>query len=82
MLEAVLGVSEKDCSIDYELTSFSCVHTRDRDFQVKGDAAMATCYPYLKGLSGSTFQDKAITYLKSAGITDAQIAAFQNAMLE
>lgn len=82
VLEAVLGVSEKDCSIDYELTSFSCVHTRDRDFQVKGDAAMATCYPYLKGLSGSTFQDKAITYLKSAGITDAQIAAFQNAMLE
>lgn len=82
VLEAVLGVSEKDCSIDYELTSFSCVHTRDRNFKVKGDAAMATCYPYLKGLSGSTFQDKAITYLKSAGITDAQIQAFQNAMLE
>lgn len=82
VLEAILGVSEKDCSIDYELTSFSCVHTRDRDFQVKGDAAMATCYPYLKGLSGSTFQDKAITYLKSAGIKDAQIQAFQNAMLE
>lgn len=82
LLEAVLGVSEKDCSIDYELTSFSCVCVRDRTFKLKVGAAMQTCYPYINSQSGSTFQAKAVNILKAAGITDSQIEDLREAMIE
>lgn len=82
LIEAVCGVSSKHCSIDYELTSFSCVETRDRNFKVKGDAAMATCYPYLRDYRGSTFQQKAENILLDAGVTSAQIEALRVALIE
>lgn len=82
LLEAVCGVSEKDCSIDYELTSFSCVCVRDRTFKLKVGAAMQSCYPYITGQTGSTFQDKAVKILKDAGITDTQIEDLREALIE
>lgn len=87
LLEALLGVSEKDCSIDYELTSFSCVCVRDRAFKLKTGAAMQTCYPYIKnysvsGVSNPTFQQKANQIVRDLGISQADIDAFKSAMIE
>ncbi len=86
LIEAVCGVSEKDCSIDYELTSFSCVGTRDRCgrynnwYWTQGINHIESTT--VSGNSNPTFQEKAIQILKNAGITDAQIKALQNAMIE
>ena len=87
LLEAVLGVSEKDCSIDYELTSFSCVRVRDRAFKLKTGAAMQTCYPFIRdytvsGKSNPTFQEKANQIMRDWGISQTDIDAFRNAMIE
>lgn len=87
LLEAVLGVSEKDCSIDYELTSFSCVCVRDRAFKLKTGAAMQSCYPYIRdykvsGVSNPTFQQKANQIMLDLGISQTDINAFKSAMIE
>ena len=80
LLEAVCGVSQKDCSIDYELTSFSCVGTRDRmgrynnHYFTKG-------MNKIEGMQGSTFQEKATKVLTEAGITKDQIEALKKAMV-
>lgn len=82
LLEAVLGVSPKDCSIDYELTSFSSVGTRDRDGKhndIYFSWGMNRIQNYSKG---STFKEKAENILLDAGITASQISAFRAAMLQ
>lgn len=81
LTEAVLGVSAKDCSIDYELTSFSVVGTRDRMGKVK-DYYFVPGMTYITGYKGSTFQEKATNILLDAGITQSQIDAFRSTMLE
>lgn len=79
LLEALCGVSEKDCTIDYELTSFSCVSTRTR---TTDDGFMGFFHPYLSGLSGSTFKEKAENFLLSCGITKTQISDLRNALID
>lgn len=78
LLEALCGVSEKDCTIDYELTSFSCVSTRTR---TTDDGFMGFFHPYLSGLSGSTFKAKAERFLLDCGLTATQISDLQNALI-
>ena len=81
MLEAVLGVSEKDTSIDYELTSFSCSGLRYRDKSQQN-------WHYFEGLEkiegyrGSSFQEKATNILLDAGIKQTQIDALRAAMID
>lgn len=79
-LEAVCGVSEKDCTIDYELTSFSCVSTRART--VYNSGFMGYFHPHLASRTGSTFQDKGVKFLKECGLADTQITALQDALTE
>lgn len=81
LIAALCGVSSKEITIDYELTSFSCVDLRDRSGKVKNEA-FAKDYPTLEGYTGSTLKEKAENLLMSYGITRAQITAFQNAMVE
>ncbi len=81
LLEAALGVSPKDCSIDYELTSFSISgpHLRnDNILMPLGRKGLS----YISGKEGSTFQQKAWTVLKGYGIPEEQIRTFCNEMLE
>ena len=81
LLEAILGVSQKDCSIDYELTSFSCVGIRARSGQ--GNVYFTQGMQFLEGLSGATFQQKAVNYVvNTLSIRPEVVAAFQNNMLE
>lgn len=81
LLEAVLGVSAKDCSIDYETTSFSCVGLRTRSGG--GHSSGIDSYNLISGYSkGSTFKEKAYNILKDYGVSDEQITEFRNLMLE
>ena len=87
LLEAILGVPQHLCDVDYELTSFS--YSTDNHWPRKRNDTSQTYYyytvngiPSINSASGSTFQEKAINYVKAMGITDAQIATFQSDMLE
>ena len=92
LLEALLGIPQHLCDVDYELTSFcGCLdngETRTRDYAGTDQRYWFyyTRYgiPFLTGstLQGTTLQEKAVNYVKSMGFTDAQITAFQEAMLE
>lgn len=83
LIEGLLGVSEKDCSIDYELTSFcESVGGRYRtgkptDYDFRDGIA------FLRGQEGDTFQDKIENYLvNEVGISRADIDDFKSRMLE
>ena len=91
LLEAILGVPQGWCDVDYELTSFSGAvdngvprrrnggtnyYYFSRDNTVRG-------VDFVNTFSGNTFQDKAINYLvNTLGIPQDKITAFQNNMLE
>ena len=83
MIEGLLGVSEKDCSIDYELTSFSEAAElryrtgKPRDYYFRQGIA------FLRGQTGDTFQDKIENYLvNTVGISQADINEFKSKVLE
>ena len=96
LLEAILGVPQGWCDVDYELTSFSGAVDNGKERRRNG----GTNYYYfsttdwrgnkeIKGvdfintMSGDTFQDKAINYVvNTLGVPQDKITAFQNNMLE
>lgn len=81
LLEAALGVSPKECSIDYELTSFSIsgLHPRSSIFTVMCRKGL----DYILGYpEGSTFQEKAWNILKGYGVPEEQIQTFVREMVE
>lgn len=80
LLNAICGVSKRDCTIDYEMTSFSCVGRRARnksnfDYNTEG-------MKLIESKSGSTFQEKAINTLRGYQIPDDTINAIIKAMVE
>lgn len=87
LLEAILGVPQHLCDVDYELTSFS--YSTDDHLPRRRDEDDISWYYYTRNgipsileQSGTTFQQKAINYVKAMGITEEQIVTFQNDMLE
>lgn len=83
LIEGLLGVSEKDCSIDYELTSFcGSVGGRYRtgkptDYDFRDGIA------FLRNLEGDTFQNKIENYLvNTVGIQQAAIDEFKALVLK
>lgn len=81
LLEAVLGVSPKDCSIDFELTSFSKVGTRLRDGNINS-SGLETYYYIDEYVNGGTFKDNAYQLLLDYGVSPEQISLFRKYMLE
>ena len=83
LLEGLLGVSEKDCSIDYELTSFSdAVGLRYRDGSPT-DYYFRQGITFLRGQTGDTFQDKIENYLvNTVGISQTDIDEFKSIVLQ
>ena len=83
LIEGLLGVSEKDCSIDYELTSFcSSVGERYRT-GLPTDYDFREGITFLRALPGTTFQNKIETYLvNQVGISQQDINDFKSLMLE
>ena len=83
LIEGLLGVSEKDCSIDYELTSFSdAAGQRFRN----GEPVWYTFrdgIAFLRELPGDTFQNKIENYLvNTVGISQEDIDAFKSLLLK
>ena len=83
LIEGLLGVSEKDCSIDYELTSF-CSSVGDRYRTGKPtDYDFRDGIKFLRELPGTTFQNKIETYLVgTVGISQQDIDDFKSRILE
>ena len=83
LIEGLLGVSEKDCSIDYELTSFSdAVGKRYRTGKPE-DYYFRQGIQFLRSQSGDTFQDKIENYLvNTVRIDKKSIDTFKGIVLE
>ena len=98
LLEAILGVPQGWCDVDYELTSFSGAvdsgKPRSRTgspvnhyYRTKDGSGTDQGVDYIYSLSGgdfgTTFQAKAVNYVvNTLGIPLADVQAFQNNMLE
>ena len=81
LIEGMLGISEKDCSIDYELTSFSKTGLRGRDGSGQ-DYYWTQGLSLLRGQTGSTFEQKCTNYLVGIGVSQSLINQFKNFVLE
>lgn len=81
VLEALLGVSQSDLDKDYELTSFYALRARNGNYQ-GGTTDWAHLIAQIQALSGSTFRDKAVTFVLSLGFTAAEINDYRRAMID
>ena len=77
ILNGLLGVSEDDLVLDWELTAFFNPNPK---FQPAGriDVLLET----LRREPGATLAEKCASYVRGCGFTDADVAAFRNLMLE
>ncbi len=74
LLEAILGVSEKDLMKEYQLSSFC-------HGEMWGLSKMNEFVGRLKSYDGVTIQEKAVNYLLSTGVTSAEIANIREIFL-
>lgn len=90
LLEALLGIPQHLCDVDYELTSF-CGCLDGGDTRTRNNTNQTWYYYRNNGISfltgstlqGTTLQEKAVYYvINNLGFTTEQVTAFQNAMLE
>lgn len=85
MLLALLGVSQSDIDKDYELTNFYVVDPnspRRRDvLQYKNYISAIKAVPLVGGLTDS-FQNRAVSFALSLGLTADEINAFRIAMID
>lgn len=81
VLEGLLGVSRSDIDKDYELTSFYAERARNGNYQ-GGTTDWAHLIAQIEALSGDTFRDKCVTFVKSLGITVTEINTFRHAMID
>jgi len=94
LLEALLGVTQGACDVDYELTSFSGTFSGTYNPRLRLRTGVNNGYyrtvntsvrgvDFINTFSGTTFQDKAVNYVTNTlGIPMDKITAFQNNMLE
>jgi len=79
IVEALLGCSEYDFELDYEITAFSTA-INNRSYLINN------FYPMKQKLwnnySGDTWAEKAASYVKACGFTDADIETFRGIMLD
>ncbi len=81
LLEGLLGLSQEQMNLEYELTSLSFAGLRSKGGY--GDGDHQKLIEYVKKLEGETLRDKFDTYwTKQVGITQEQIEEFRSIMLE
>ena len=80
MLNGVLGVSLDDLSRDWELTVFGTGHAINPDFT--HERRFNRLVAVVESQPGATLTDKIVSYVKSCGFTDADIARVREIMLE
>jgi protein tyrosine/serine phosphatase len=89
LIEGLLGVSVRDCSIDFELTSFFNIRERTNTNYLfyQGMENTSGSFKGLANYDGATFQEKCANYVKSLAttqypFTDQWIETFRNNILE
>lgn len=95
LLEAILGVGQGWCDVDYELTSFSGavdngkprLRTGENNHyyfsKISNGVMTVQGVDYINALPGNTFQEKAIYWVvNNTSLTQEDITAFQDNMLE
>ena len=80
-LEGLLGVNENDLAKDYELTSFSKYGVRKRS-DASGNYHYRTRLERIKGETGDTLADKWLAHFAAQGLTEDDVKALRNLMLE
>ena len=83
LLLGLLGVPEDMIRRDYEMSFLSYLGSADKtpvETMLSGN--FDPTVKYLKTLSGKTFKDNVSNFLKSIGITDAELSAIRSIMLE
>ena len=80
LLEGLLGLTQEQMNLEYELTSLSFAGLRPKSGYADGDHQKLI--EYVKALEGETLRDKFDTYwTKQVGITQEQIDEFRSIML-
>ena len=77
LLQGLLGVSDEDKLRDWETTGFSNPNTGFRH-----ESRLDPFLKYLATLPGETVNERCVSYARSAGVTDEEIAAWRERMLE
>lgn len=87
-IENILGMSETDIDIEYELSSLTNDHNSENHYYVRDrlDTVSGTRWLNLKSkfnnYSGDTLSERVINYLLSIGITAAQLNEFRKVMCD
>ncbi len=76
LIEGLLGVSEEEIAVDYELTTIGISSTRSRR-EYPYQHYLEALIPY-----GGTFRDQVRRYLRSCGITNAEMDKICEILLE
>ena len=83
LLLGLLGVPEDMIRRDYEMSFLSYSGSADKTpVETMLSSNFDPTVNYLKTLSGKTFKDNVSSFLKSIGITDAELDAIRSIMLE
>jgi len=77
LLQGLLGVSDEDKLRDWECTGFANPNTGFRH-----ESRLDPFLRYLATLPGETVNDRCVSYARSCGVTDAEIALWRERMLE
>lgn len=81
-LGAVLGYDDKTLINDYEFTSFSAYHIRDKYIPVDSTGGLFTVMETLSRFAGETLGEKCVTFLMENGLTEQDIRAIRANMYE
>jgi len=77
LLGAILGMSDEDLILDYELTSCAIYGARKRNFKLFNDMLnVLDRYP------GDSFAEKGIAYLRDIGVTEKTLDAIRDIFLQ
>ena len=79
ILKAILGISQSDLDMDYELTTFHTGSDKPRSRTNDGWIGMIN---QIKAKSGATFRDKAVQCVLDLGISIDDINAFRAKMID
>jgi len=83
LLEALLGVPEKLIYRDYEMSFLSALCNQDEvDAKTMIGINFDPTVNYINSFEGKTLADRAENYLKSIGLTQAELDAIKDIMLE
>ena len=77
LLQGLLGVSDEDKLRDWECTGFANAH-----WGFRHESRLDPFLKYLATLPGETVNDRCESYARSCGVTDAELAAWRERMLE